>query len=210
MLSPNLQKIPSNSYIRLLNKSLNPHIYSLQSFQFHSNHIQNLSHYNNAFNSLYTHSHLNFCVQTTKKRQSEILKRQKEMQKEEYLKRQEMLQGAAGRRGEPTLQAIYPDDLSDTEDEYIPEVDWDHTRFESHYKRIWEHEPEPETFREKMYDVVLKYFVMGTWVIGAGCFLFGCFAWFKMKRQLKYVRRTQRSIRFMRKIYDKHMDKLLT
>jgi len=49
---------------------------------------------------------------------------------------------------------------------------------------------------------------LGTWIVGGGCFLFGCFAWYKMKRQLKYVRGTQRSIRFMRKVYVKNLTKL--
>lgn len=161
--------------------------------------------------SLYNHQCWNFCVKTTKQAQADFRKRQKEIQKKqvEALKQQQQFSPASA-SGEPSLQAIYPGDLSDDEDEYIPEVDWDHTRFEAHYKRIWEQEPEPESKREKIYNFCLKYFVLGTWIVGAGCFLFGCFAWYKMKRQLKYVRGTQRSIRFMRKTYDKNIGKLLS
>eukprot|EP01084_Bolivina_argentea_P100453 180359_1 len=194
MLSPNIQKLPANSCLRILNKSLTPNIYSIQTLQFHHiHHIQPSLHLHQ--HSLYHHPHFNFSVQTTKQKQAAYFERQKEIQKENAMR--------------PELQAVYPGDLSDEEDEYIPEVDWDHTRFESHYKRIWEQEPEPESTREKIYNRVLKCFVVGTWVVGAGCFLFGCFAWYKMKRQLKYVRRTQRSIRFMRKTYDKHLTQFL-
>ena len=150
---------------------------------------------------LHWHQRYSFCVQTTAKRQAEILRRQKALQEEQLQK--------YGSAGGQQLQAVYPGDLSDDEDEYVPEVDWDHTRFESHYKRIWEQEPEPESTRERIYNALLKLFVGGTWVVGAGCLLFGCFAWYKMKKQLRYVRGTQRSIRFMRKIYDQHLTTLL-
>lgn len=129
------------------------------------------------------------------------MRRQKALQEEQM-----QLHGqSAGQQ----LQAVYPGDLSDDEDEYVPEVDWDHTRFETHYKRIWEQEPEPESRRERIYNFLLKMFVSGTWLVGAGCLAFGIFAWYKMKTQLRYVRGTQRSIRFMRKIYDQHLTALM-
>jgi len=193
MFSPFIRKIPSNSFNRSLN---NPwtlsNIYSIQSLPLHT--LNSLHHSPKTVHSLHNTQNWNFCIQTTKKRQAEILRRQHELQQQQL-------------QTEPSLQAVYPGDLSDDEDEYIPEVDWDHTRFEAHYKRLWEQEPEPETRREKIYNKVLTMFIMGTWVVGAGCLAFGIFAWYKMKRQLKYVRGTQRSIRFMRKIYDKNLKK---
>jgi len=203
MLRPNLQKIPTNSYLRPSRLPLRHRIYSLRSLSPHHLHTRSLL--NASIPSprdesatgglsrplpLHWPQHRAFCVQTTSKRQAEILRRQKALQQQQ-------------------LQAVYPGDLSDDEDEYIPEVDWDHTRFESHYKRIWEQEPEPESRRERIYNGLLKVFVTGSWFICAGCFLFGCFAWYKMKKQLRYVRGTQRSIRFMRKIYDRHLPALM-
>lgn len=187
MISPYLRKIPTNSWLRTpsLHRCTAQHIYTPLS----------------SLSLLHSHSHRHFTVETTKGRQAAILARQKKLQ-QAHLE-------AAGAGGQQQLRAVYPGELSDDEDEYVPEVDWDHTRFESHYKRIWAEEPEPESRRERIYNAFLKFFVMGTWVVGAGCFLFGCFAWYKMKKQLRYVRGTQRSIRFMRKIYDANLSTLL-
>ena len=190
MLSSHMRKIPTNSYLRMLHKSTPHHIYSLQSLALHTAPFP-------------YHSHRHFSVETTKSRQAQILARQKKLQEAH-------LEASTSPGTSQQLRAVYPGELSDDEDEYVPEVDWDHTRFESHYKRIWAEEPEPESQRERLYNATLKFFVVGTWIVGAGCFLFGCFAWFKMKKQLRYVRGTQRSIRFMRKIYDANLPVLLS
>eukprot|EP01084_Bolivina_argentea_P072135 131013_1 len=194
MFSPSIQKNLSNSSnIRIFHKAWNNNICSMQSFQFHTYNNRNRNNkiiWNNnllSINSIYQFQYSHFAtVMTTKQRQQEMIKRQKELQDQHY-------ETQKAQASTPQYQAVFPGDLSDEEDEYIPEVDWDHTRFESHYKRIWEPEAEPETFREKMYDKILTFFIFGTWIIGAGAFCFGVFAWFKMKRQLKYVRKTQRS-----------------
>jgi len=208
MLRPTFKKIPTNSYLRSSHHIIYP-IQSISSHPFYSQSSRDplisrsfdvtttSRHPTAPYHNMFCHQQHSFCVQTTAKRQAEILRRQKALQQQQM--------EAQGQQ----LQAVYPGDLSDDEDEYVPEVDWDHTRFESHYKRIWEQEPEPESTRERIYNFMLKMFVGGTWVVGAGCLLFGCFAWYKMKKQLRYVRGTQRSIRYMRKIYDQHLTALM-
>ena len=111
------------------------------------------------------------------------------------------------RTSHPKPIASTAEELAETEvgdDEYIPEMDWDHTRFHDHYERIWEEPKEAPTIREKIYNVGLRMISFTAVSIALGCVLFGSFIFTKMHKQLKHVNTTQRSLRKTRKIFEEY------
>lgn len=91
--------------------------------------------------------------------------------------------------------------VSELDDEYIPEADWDHTKLEEHYQRIWEEPLEAQTTKELWYNRALRLFIVCAIATSVACLLFGVFIYAKMRRQLRYVNATNRHVRVIRAVF---------
>ncbi|ETO04676.1 hypothetical protein RFI_32721 [Reticulomyxa filosa] len=101
-------------------------------------------------------------------------------------------------------ETTLPDEQENIDDEYIPEVDWDHTKMEEHYNRIWEPYKTPPTFRERVYDRALQIVIAVCLITTASVIVFAAFSHLKMRKQLRYVKKTHKQYRTIRPVLEQH------
>ena len=70
--------------------------------------------------------------------------------------------------------------------QFVPELDWDHTKFREHFLRGSPTSANP-TARDKVYDFGLKSVVLSALAVGLLCTALGTFSVMKIRSQRKHV-----------------------